>query len=452
MTTFRTSTPPTYLLPTREEMREAANSVGLKSFSRDLVTDLINLAAGGAINPPSSYRSQVLREVEQKLPAPDSDGEWKLRSGSYTKSREEAVMDRLDGAMRYHQNVADFLATIDLGQFPGQTPLQQAMSLLKLLSKKQGGSGDEEGGEPLPIFTEGDGDAVAKELQDAMDQAESLDQAEQELLDPDSQGQKNKGDNEELSKLKVAEDFVSRKGYSKILEVSRHLDTLSKLRVRRKSEPEVDPDGDEVRSRPIKGLSELARVNKTAWATKSRSSAYFLYQAVSGQLTVRERIRRSEQKQILFILLDGSGSMGDGQRHYKATGVVMNRLKAVVQGDAEVHLAVFDGKMYEPHSARNPAEAKALMQSVLQQNYSGGSTDIAGAIRSAEEWIEKEMEGRDDLYRPEIVVLTDDDSSISSLSIAELHGTKVHGFAMEESNKSLVDFCKSTGGIGVDNM
>ena len=447
---FRTSTPPTYLLPTREEMREAANRVGLKSFSRDLVTDLVNLAAGGEINPPSSYRSQVLREVEQKLPAPDSDGEWKLRSGSYTKSREQAVMDRLDGAMRYHQNVADFLATIDLGQFPGQTPLQQAMSLLKLLSKKSGGAGGEDG-EPLPIFAKGDGDTVAKELHDAMDQAESLDQAEQELLDPDD-GQGQNGDNKELSKLKVAEDFVSGNGYSKILEVSRHLDTLSKLRVRRKSEPEVDPDGDEVRSRPIKGLSELARVNKTAWATRTRSSAYFLYQAVSGQLTVRERIRRSEQKQILFILLDGSGSMDSGQRHYKATGVVMNRLKAVIQGDAEVHLAVFDGRMYEPRSARNSAEAKALMQSVLQQNYSGGSTDIAGAIRSAEGWIEKEMEGRDDLYRPEIVVLTDDDTSISSLSIAELHGTKVHGFAMERSNKSLVDFCKSTGGIGVDNM
>lgn len=449
--TFRTSSPPTYLLPVWEEMREAANQVGLKSFSRDLATDLINLAAGGAINPPGSYRSQVLREVEQKLPAPDSDGEWKLRSGSWTKSREEAVMDRLDGAMRYHQNVCDFLQTVDLGQFPGYTPLQQAMSLLELLSKKQGGSGDEEGGEPLPIFTNGDGDAVAKELQDAMDQAESLDQAEQELLDPDD-GQGQNSDNNELSKLKVAEDFVSRKGYSKILEVSRHLDTLSKLRVRRKSEPEVDPDGDEVRSRPIKGLSELARVNKTAWATKSRSSAYFLYQAVSGQLTVRERIRRSEQKQILFILLDGSGSMDNGQRHFKATGVVMNRLKAVVQGDAEVHLAVFDERMYEPQSARTPAEAKALMQSVLQQNFSGWSTDIARAIRSAEEWIEKEMEGRNDLYRPEIVVLTDDDSSISSISVAELKGTKVHGFAMEERNKSLVDFCKSTGGVGVDNM
>lgn len=448
---FRTSTPPTYLLPTREEMREAADRAGLNSFSRDLVTDLINLAAGGEINPPSSYRGQVLREVEQKLPAPDSDGEWKLRKGGgYTSSRQEAIMDRLDGAMRYHQNVADFLATIDLGQFPGQTPLQQAMSLLKLLSKKSGGAGGEDG-EPLPIFTEGDGDAVAKELHDAMDQVESLDQAEKELLDPDGQGQK--GDNKELSKLKVAEDFVSKKkGYSKILEVSRHLDTLSKLRVRRKSEPEVDPDGDEVRSRPIKGLSELARVNKTAWATKTRSSAYFLYQAVSGQLTVRERIRRSEQKQVLFILLDGSGSMDDGQRHYKATGVVMNRLRAVLSGDAEVHLAVFDDRMYEVRSARTSTEAKALMESVLQQNYSGGGTNIAGAIRSAEEWIEKEMEGRDDLYRPEIVVLTDDDTSISSLSIAELHGTKVHGFAMEESNQSLVDFCKSTGGIGIDNM
>ena len=144
--TFRTTTPPTYLLPSSEEMRAAADAVGLRSFSRDLVADLINLAAGGEISPPSSYRARVLEEVEAKLPAPDSDGEWKLSSGRWTKDRQEAVHDRLDRAMAYHQNVCDFLQACDLGQFPGQTPLQQAMSMLKLLSRQEGGSGGGENG------------------------------------------------------------------------------------------------------------------------------------------------------------------------------------------------------------------------------------------------------------------------------------------------------------------
>ena len=71
MSTFRSSPPATYIPPGAEEMREMADQVGLKSFSRDLVADLTNLAAGGMVNPPSTYRSEVRRMVEETLPAPN---------------------------------------------------------------------------------------------------------------------------------------------------------------------------------------------------------------------------------------------------------------------------------------------------------------------------------------------------------------------------------------------
>lgn len=452
--TFRTSTPPTYLLPTSEEMRAAADAVGLRSFSRDLVADLINLAAGGEINPPSSYRAQVLDEVEEKLPAPDSDGEWKLSSGRWTKDRQEAVNDRLNRAMAYHQAVSDFLETVDLSQFPGQTPLQQAMSMLKLLSQQEGGSGGGENGEQLPIFVDNDNpEKTAEQLSDIMDEVDSLSKDEQELLDPDGNwrdGHQENGSNESLNRLKIAEDLQA--GKQEILDISRNLDKLSKMQVHRQKKVEPDPDGAEIQTRPMKGLSELARVSKTAWATRQQSGTYFLYQAVSGQLQVRERVTRQDRKQVIFILVDGSGSMRSGHRHYKASGVVMNRIKAVIAGDAEVYLAVFDDRMYDPSHAATPEEAKALMKQFMGKNFSGGSTDIAAAIKAAYDFIQQEMKNRDDIYRPEIVVLTDDDSSVSKLKKSDIPGTKVHGFAMETRNSSLVDFCKSTGGTGIDKM
>ena len=55
MFTFRTSPPLSYLPPNAEEMKQAAAKVGLQSFSRDLVADLCNLAAGGGVNTPSSH-------------------------------------------------------------------------------------------------------------------------------------------------------------------------------------------------------------------------------------------------------------------------------------------------------------------------------------------------------------------------------------------------------------
>ncbi len=456
--TFRTVPPATYIPPNAEEMREVAAKVGLKGFSRDLVADLCNLAAGGAIQPPSAYRATVRRQVEEKLPAADSDGEWVV-GNNYTKDRQKAVNHHLEKAMRYHQNVCDFLQTVDLGAFPGGTPLEQAMSLLKLLSKQQGGNGGGEGGEPLPIFQDSDRpEGVAEKLQETMELAESLDEVEQEMLDPDGNwdGDEAERDGQEsgssgLQALKVAEDLVDGSDKRAMLEISRHLDKFTKLQVRRQKLVKPDPAGDEIRSRPIKHLGELAKVSPSSWATRQEQPTYFLYQAVTGQLPVRERVTRQDKKQAIFILVDGSGSMS-GRKHHKATGVVMNRLKAVVAGDAEVWVSVFDTEMSEPSHAANAEEAKELIKKFRAGNFRGGGTDIKAAVKAAHAFIEEKMKAGEALWRPEVVVLTDEDSSTQGLRKSEIKGTRVHGFAIECKNNPLVAFAKSTGGVGIENF
>lgn len=463
--TFRTSPPATYIAPSGEEMREMAKKVGLGSYSRDLVADLCNLAAGGRINPPSTYRDLVRRRVEESLPAPDSDGEWSVSKAvngrKHTKDRQVAITDRLDTAMRYHQNVVDFLDTVDLSKFPGGSPLEQAMSLLKLLSKQQGGQGGGETGEPLPIFQETERpEGVAEALNDVMDDVDSLSEEEQDMLDPEGknhrveespEGDGQRSGAKSLDRLKVAEDLVPGADKRVMLDISRKLDQFTKLQVRRQKLVEPDPAGEEVRQRPMKHLGELQRVAKTAWATRQNNPSYFLYQAVSGQLAVRERVTRIEKKQAIFILIDGSGSMR-GKKHWKATGVVMNRLKAVLSGDAEVFLSVFDTQLGRVEHAGTPAEARELMKKFARGNFSGGGTDISATVRAAHKKIEEMIRDGAALYRPEIVVLTDEDTSVKGLKKSELPGTRVHGFAMEVANPSLVEFSKSTGGVGIDRF
>ena len=456
--TFRTNPPATYIPPNAEEMREVAGRVGLGGFSRDLVADLCNLAAGGALQPPSAYRETVRRQVEDKLPAPNSYGEWSLPKGGRTKDRQEAINASTEKAMRYHQNVCDFLQAAELAQFPGATPLEQAMSLLKLLSKQQGGQGGGEGGEPLPIFQDNDRpEGVAEKLHETMELAESLDESEEEMLDPDGNWENDaEQDGQEsgssgLQALKVAEDLVDGSDKRAMLEISRHLDRFTKLQVRRQKLVSPDPAGDEIRNRPIKHLGELNRVSKTAWATRQEQPTHFLYQAVTGQLPVRERVTRQEKKQAIFILVDGSGSMS-GRKHHKATGVVMNRLKAVVDGDAEVWVSVFDTQMSEPSHATNAEEARGLIKQFRQGNFRGGGTDIATAVKAAHAFIEEKMKAGEALWRPEVVVLTDEDSSTQGLRKSDIKGTRVHGFAIERKNPSLVAFAKSTGGVGIENF
>lgn len=468
--TFRTSPPPTYIPPSREEMKAVAMTIGLKGFAPDLVADLTNLAAGGRVNPPSAYRGEVSRRVEERLPAPDSNNSWqipekvqKLFGGRrHTKDRVEAVSARAEDAMRYHQNVCDFLQTVDLGRFPGATPLEQAMSLLHLLSKQKGGGGAaSEGGEPLPIFVDSERpEGVAEALHETMDMVDSLSDEELDMVDPDGanhevedspEGDGQRSGHQGLNRLKVADDLVEGTDKRVMLDISRTLDQFTKLQCRKQKKLEADPAGDEVRNRPIRHLGELGRVQKQAWAMRQRNPALFLYQAVTGQLSVRERVTRIEKKQAIFILVDGSGSM-NGRKHWKATGVVMNRLKAVVSGDAEVFVSVFDTSMGKVERASTPEEARELVKKFAQGNFSGGGTDIAVAVRAAHTFIEEKIAAGEALYRPEVVVLTDEDTSTAGLKKTEIPGTRVHGFAMEVENKSLVAFAQSTGGVGIDKF
>lgn len=448
--TFRTSPPNNYLSPTGEEMREVANKVGLKTYSKDLVADLCNLAAGGKVDPPSTYRATVARKSEETMPLPDKDGDWpiskEINGRKYTKIREIALRDRTEQAMRYHTNVCDFLQSVELDKFPGTSPLEQAMNLLKLLSQKKGGEAGGGDGEPLPIFTDNDmSEKVAEGLNNLMDEIDSLSEDEMELLDPDQDAgagaAEGKGD-DGLRKMKLAEDFL--KGKELMLTISRNLDKLTRMQVRKSKKQEADPAGEDVRNRPIAHMGEMHRLVKSEWALPK---AYRNYRMVTHASPVRERVTTIEKKQLLYIIIDCSGSMGSGQRIYKAGGILMNRLKAVIDGEAELYVRLFDTDLKEEHHASTPDEARKLIRHFTEKNYSGGSTNISKCAQAAQKRIE-EVISKGSTYRPELVVITDGDDKVT-LKVKDFAGTKMHAFTVEKGNKPLTDLAISSGGVGV---
>ncbi|MEI8269813.1 MAG: hypothetical protein WCG45_00430 [bacterium] len=447
--TFRTLPPAHYISPSREEMREVAQKVGLSKFSPDLAADIANIAAGGKVLPPSAYKEQVKKSVEEKLSAPDSSGEWRLSNGSYTKSRSEKLLDAVEAAVRYHQNVCDFLQTVEVEGLPGSSPLEQAMNCLKLLSKMDGGSG-EGSGESLPIFAE-KAEEAGEKINQVLDQVESLTEDEKNLLDPDSDENSGaeKGSAEDAQqKMSFAEDMLN--GKDIMLSISRNLDKLTRMQVRKSKKQEADPAGDEIRKRPIRHLGELNKIEKSYWGIRQQSKSYFDYLAVTGNIPVRERVTTIEKKQLLYIIIDCSGSMGSGQRIFKAGGILMNRLKAVIAGEAELYVRLFNTSLKQEYHAGTPTEAKELIKHFTEKNYSGGSTDISGCARSAQKRID-EIIADGATYKPELVVITDGDDSID-LKISDFKGTKMHAFVVECSNTKLCELAKATGGVGVERM
>ncbi len=459
MFTFRTVPPAHYLSPTAEEMRAVAKKVGLGQYSRDLAADLAHIASGGTIQPPSTYKEHIRSVVEEKLSAPSEfwDGDvkkmgWSLKGGQHTTSLAMKIAEETEKALRYHQNVCDFLHTVEMGGVPGTSPLEQAMNLLKLLSKKQGGQGGGEGGETLPIFVDNDNpEKAAGELNKLLDTVESLTDDEKQLLDPNQDADAGSADGDRddgLQKMKLAEQMLS--GKEEMLKISRNLDKLTRMQVRRSRKQEADPSGDDVRKRPIAHMGELSKIGSSDWALRQASPSYFLYKAATEQLSVRERVVTIERKQLLYIIIDCSGSMGSGQRIFKAGGVLMNRLKAVIEGEAELYVRLFDTSLKQEYHAGTPAEAKELIKHFTEKNYSGGSTDISGCARSAQKRIE-EIVSAGATYRPELVVITDGDDTIN-LATKEFAGTKMHAFVVETSNDALCKVAQATGGVGVNKL
>ncbi len=388
-----------YMTPSAAEIKEVAQRLKLNKYSLSLVADLCNLAAGGVLTLPFLYKDEVRKIAETSLETPCDRG-WSIASG-YTLSRSTAIDEKAAKLLRYHQNVQDFLGAVDFSDTPGNSPLEQAISFLKLLSLQSGGLPGNDG-DALPIFSDSDyPEGAAEKINTIFEEVENLSEVERKLLE-------EKNQDSTLQGLKIAEDMASDKRH--IVEISRKLDAISKLAIRKKKEFTPSPDGEEVQTRFIKELSELTRVIPSEWALKQQSPTLFNARLAQNQLRMRERGTLLEKKQAVFVLFDGTGSMS-GTKHYKATGIVLNRIKAVISEDAELWLSVFDTSMKEVHFASDPEEGKKLLDKFKSGNFSGGGTDIANSIKAAIEFINAEMEKKPFLYKPEIVIITDDDDS-----------------------------------------
>ena len=183
-------------------------------------------------------------------------------------------------------------------------------------------------------------------------------------------------------------------------------------------------------------LGEVGRIPQSEWALPR---PYRMYRHITGQTSVRERCIRIERKQLLYIIIDCSGSMGSGQRIYKAGGILMNRLKAVIAGEAELYVRLFDNTLKEEHHASTPEEARTLMKYFTGHNFSGGGTNIPGCVKAAHARIE-EIIAQGATYRPELCIVTD------------IPGTKLHAFMVECQNPHLAGLARRSGGVGIERL
>jgi hypothetical protein len=168
---------------------------------------------------------------------------------------------------------------------------------------------------------------------------------------------------------------------------------------------------------------------------------------LTKDLIVNVPVERKEQKQKIIILLDFSGSMDYESKQIWVNAILIDRLKYVMKGEAEVFFSYF------VHSTKGlkfihlkDREDVMNFWSTFSNYPNGGTTDIGGIVT----YIDNEVsEGRlhnldIDLSqeRPEILIINDGQDRVGYDTLPY----KVNAISLECFSEELKDLCVGTGG------
>lgn len=130
-----------------------------------------------------------------------------------------------------------------------------------------------------------------------------------------------------------------------------------------------------------------------------------------GELLQRQYEAETSHKQIIYVLLDVSASMG-GRKEVYASSLAVALLGRAIQNENIVYMRAFSSKPHYLQSALNPDEAADMQRLLIRTSFSGGGTDIPLALNQAVEDIVLARKLGDDLIsKAEILLLTDGEDS-----------------------------------------
>jgi len=242
-----------------------------------------------------------------------------------------------------------------------------------------------------------------------------------------------------------------------ILDVARKFD-ITEQYVREEEIKDVDYPEKDWRITNIKTLSDFPNILPYQFLYPNE---IFDKMLMDKDLKTKQYQSRRKKKQILYLLVDVSGSM-DGARQVVATSIAVAYIKKAISEKSIYFFRFFDDKPFELHKVTNEQEAIKEVNYLLKNPKSGGGTNIDQALRRAIKDIndpnllkqENQEFGADEgrnaldaevLYeRADILIITDGGDDVS-VTAEELRQNKIilHTFLIEGSNPTLKSISKS---------
>jgi uncharacterized protein with von Willebrand factor type A (vWA) domain len=194
------------------------------------------------------------------------------------------------------------------------------------------------------------------------------------------------------------------------------------------------PD-DEMTIKNIEDSNELLRVLPTEFI---HDDDVFMQKFVKKELQIKDYQARRLKRQVLYLLIDVSGSMR-GSRNVYASGVALAFVRQAVTEGSTYFLRFFDHGIKQLNTVTNEKEAEKMMDTLIRQPYSGGGTSISNALRTAVKDITSDPEG---FEKAEIMLITDGEDSVD-LSKKDLKKIRLHSTVIEGNNRDLEELSNS---------
>ncbi|TWU54457.1 hypothetical protein Poly51_31760 [Rubripirellula tenax] len=253
-----------------------------------------------------------------------------------------------------------------------------------------------------------------------------------------------------VRRLNVASRMLAEPSLEALMRISRVANEYVAFQPRFEKKMIPAADGDQTRMRMMQSFDELPRMAPAAWAIKVASSKYFRYRLATKSFMVREKIKRSDKKQLFYAMLDRSKSMQQGERIYKLLAILMNRLRAVGRREAVLGYSFFDSMVHDEILVNEVAEVREEIRKLNYEFFIGDDTDINLALREGVKRI-RQLVTDIDAERPELIIVTDGDHGIN-VQVKELKGIVLHVFIVEEANDDLMKLAIATGGVALQGL
>lgn len=320
----------------------------------------------------------------------------------------------------YESNIQNFLNQLDFNSFSGNSPLEKAIAVIASLSDIDGGEGDESEGEPLPIFT--DSDSTSKSISEMQEDIEAKRKAGEA----------------------APHTFNSSGGMVELI------DKLSNSQIKMLDKLSILDSNSGIKSQIVGKKREMTQM--TEYSEISRMSNLsglvmptFNYKFATKQMIIRKD--RQQQKQLLVLLIDVSGSMNRGDKKDWVRAILTNRYEAVIAGKAELYISTFLKDVSEDFIRIHDKKSVDNAMNNFFPKFNGMNTNIENALKSTISMIKSKKLGKhtiNHLANPQIVVMNDGEDEVDDEYTPEII---TNAFILGTDNDEMKTIVENSGGI-----